>query len=413
MPPRRTALLLIAGALLVAGLWLLSHRYSAAPIAWSADERRLMASLSIRNLPPLPPDPSNAVADDPAAAALGQALFFDPRPSANGMISCATCHQPIRRFTDGLPRAIALGRAARNTPSIVGTAYSTWYYWDGRRDSQWSQALSPLEDPKEHGSDRQLLFALIRDDDAYRAAYEKLFGPLPAKPDVVDIDRVFTNVGKAIAAYERRLLPGPSRFDDYVTHVTSGGDPAQQSWLSESELRGLRLFLGQARCTECHNGPLFTNHEFHNTGLLPPTGELPDRGRFDGLDAVRRDPFNCLGAFSDDPARRCDELEFVREGIELIGATRTPSLRNLGNTMPYQSKGQFATLAEVLRHYNEAPPSLIGHNEAKPLGLSARELADLEAFLHALDAPIAADAALLAAPRGYGSKPATDSPGGR
>jgi len=399
-----------AGLLLTTGAWLAGQWLDRGPPSWSSDERRLMESLWIASLPPLPPDPTNAVADDPAAAAFGHALFFDPRASANGAIACATCHQPQRRFTDGLPRGVAIGRSARNTPSIVGAAYSPWYYWDGRRDSLWSQALSPLEDPNEHGSDRHTLYELVRDDPAYRRAYEPLFGPLPASTDAAAVDRVFANVGKAIAAYERRLLPGPSRFDAYVDHLSRGGDPRRQDHLDASELRGLRLFLGPARCTECHNGPLLTNHEFHNTGLLPPPGALPDRGRFDGLDAVRRDPFNCLGAFSDDPSRRCDELTFVRDGVELIGATRTPSLRNLGATMPFQSKGQFATLAEVLRHYNDAPAALIGHNEAKPLSLSSRELRDLEAFLSALDAPIAADPALLAAPRGYDQAPASGAP---
>ena len=370
-----------------------------APAApWTDEERALIASLSLDALPQLPPDPSNAVADDTNAAEFGHRLFFDPRLSANGMISCATCHQPVRHFTDGLPRGVAIGVSKRNTPSIVGTAYSPWLYWDGRRDSQWSQALSPLEDPNEHGSNRRDIVAVVTNDDEYRAAYDSLFGALPDPDDATAVDQAFANVGKAIAAYERLLIPGRSRFDDYAAHLADGGDPGAQNFLNRDELRGLRLFIGEARCIECHNGPLFTNNEFHNTGLLSPPGELPERGRIDGVELVQADPFNCLGAHSDDPERRCDELQYMRTGTELIGATRTPSLRNVAATMPFQSKGQLASLAEVLAHYNTAPTAMIGHNEAKELGLARWELASLEAFLLSLDAPVAADPSWLQPP---------------
>src|SRR5690606_32821139 len=130
--------------------------------------------------------------------------------------------------------------------------------------------------------------------------------------------------------------------------------------------QGLKLFIGKARCTECHNGPLLTNNEFHNTGLLSYPGELPDRGRLDALNLVVNDPFNCLGQFSDADQTQCKELKFMRTGSELLGAFRTPSLRNLKNTEPYMHKGQLNTLEGVLEHYNEAPNAMIGHNEATP-----------------------------------------------
>ena len=357
-----------------------------------------LASLWIRNLPPLPPDPTNAVADNPDAAAFGHQLFFDARLSANGMISCSTCHQPIRRFTDGLPKGVAIGLAKRNTPSIVGTAYSPWLYWDGRKDSQWAQALAPLEDPNEHGSSRVQVLSIVASVSAYRETYQALFGQPPNLLDQQDIDRAFANVGKAIAAYERLLMPGVSRFDRYVEHVMDGGDHRAQEFLSDEEIRGLRLFIGDARCTECHNGPLFTNNEFHNTGLLSASGEKPDRGRIDGVRDVMADPFNCMGLFNDDPNPSCAELRYARTGVELIGATRTPSLRNLENTAPFQRKGQIESLAAVLDHYNNAPLAMIGHNEAKELKFSVWELQALEAFLGSLSAPIAADQRWLQAP---------------
>ena len=360
----------------------------APPRPWSEAELGMLASLSLDALPPLPPDPSNAVADNPRAARFGHALFFDRRLSDNGGISCAHCHQPIRHFTDGLPKGVAIGTSGRNTPSIVATAYSPWLYWDGRKDSQWAQALSPLEDPNEHATDRMRVLSLVASEPAYRRAYESLFGGPPSLLDEGAVDRAFANVGKAIAAYERKLMPGRSRFDDYVRHVSGGGDPLDQPFLDAAEIHGLRLFIGDARCTECHNGPLFTNNEFHNTGLLPPAGELPDRGRLDGVRDVLDDPFNCLGDMSDDDERACPELRYVRTGVELIGATRTPSLRSVSRTAPYQSGGQFATLEDVVDHYNRAPLAMIGHNEAEPLGLSKWELDRLVAFLHALDAPV-------------------------
>jgi cytochrome c peroxidase len=386
----------------------------------------VLQRLSLDSLPPLPADPTNAVADDPRAAKLGHQLFFDARLSANGAVSCATCHQPERRFSDGLPKGRGIGLSGRNTPSIVGTAYSPWLYWDGRRDSQWAQALSPLEDPAEHGGNRMQYVRFVSTDPEYRTQYEALFGPLPdfsdtsrfpeaAAPledpkvsaawlamtdeDRHGVNRVFANIGKAIAAYERLIMPGPSRFDLYVRSLLKGNDDTSQAMLSDEEILGLQLFIDEARCTECHNGPLLTNNEFHNTGVLSFPGELPDRGRIDGLKQVLADHFNCLGKFSDNPDRKCSELTYVRTGIELIGATRTPSLRNLGGTAPYSHKGQNETLADLLDLYNRAPLAMIGHNEAEEkLNLSRRDLKQLEAFLNVLDAPLSTPEEWLAAP---------------
>ncbi|MCH9695381.1 MAG: hypothetical protein K0U72_12795 [Gammaproteobacteria bacterium] len=337
--------------------------------------------MSLSALPDLPPDPSNAVADNPAAAAFGRLLFHDPRLSADGTVACVTCHVPELRFTDGLQKGQAIGTSKRNTPSIVGAAYSPWLYWDGRRDSQWAQALSPLEDPDEHGSSRQEIVAIVLGDDGYRSLYESLFGN-----EHTDINRAFSNLGKAIAAFERTVLPSVSRFDDYVAAVVSG-DAEQQSIYSDDEVWGLRLFSGEANCIQCHNGPLLTNNEFHNTGVINFSGEVPDKGRLDGVLMAFADEFNCRSHYSDDALRRCDELEYARTGLELLGTVRTPSLRNLGGTAPFMHKGQLATLRDVLVHYNDAPDAMIGHNESKPLGLSKRELRQLEAFLHTLDAP--------------------------
>lgn len=361
---------------------------AAEPESWTAREIDMLRSLSLDNLEPLPADTSNVVADDPVAAGFGHELFFDTRLSSNGGIACATCHQPERRFTDGLRKGVAIGTSKRHTPSIVGAAYSPWLYWDGRRDSLWSQALAPLEDTAEHGSSREQIVQIIATDPSYRATYESLFGPLPDRVDSDAIDRVFANIGKAIAAYERLLLPAPSRFDRYVEAVVTGDVQAQAEMFSAEEVNGLRLYIGAANCTQCHNGPLLTNNEFHNTGVIAFPGDVPDKGRVAGVREVLNSPFNCRSEFNDAANPDCAELEFVRTGPELIGSFRTPSLRNLEFTAPFMHKGQLGTLAEVLRHYNDAPPAMIGHSELAPLKLSNRELQELEAFLHTLDAPL-------------------------
>ena len=359
----------------------------ATPPEWRDSEMGVLRSLWLDSLTELPRDPTNAVADNAAAARFGEQLFRDPRMSVNGGISCSTCHQPIRRFTDGLQKGQAIGTSRRNTPSIVGASYSPWQYWDGRRDSQWAQALSPLQDPNEHATDRDQVVRLISEDPVYQKTYAAIFGESPDRRNP-DVNKVFADIGKAIAAFERTVMPTTSRFDEYVAAVISGDSATQNELFSNDEIWGLRLFIGEANCVQCHNGPLLTNNEFHNTGVISFPGEVPDRGRAVGVLEVLGEEFNCMSRYSDDERHRCVELEFARTGAELIGAMRTPSLRNLDNTAPYMHKGQLATLADVLRHYNDAPGAMIGHNEAKPLSLSSRQLRQLEAFLLTLAAPI-------------------------
>ncbi len=385
---------LVAAVILLAGvLYAVSiARQSFIPAAaWTDDEVAILRSLWLESLPALAPDPSNAVADNPVAASFGRELFFDRRLSANGGISCATCHQEERRFTDGLKKGQAIGTTDRHTPSIVGSAYSPWQFWDGRSDSQWAQALAPLVHPDEHATTREQVAAVIAADERYRDFYATLFGEFPdlADADEEKITRVFVNVGKSIAAFERTVMPSASRFDQYIREIVVADSTTRASdTLSDDEVRGLRLFIGEAQCLRCHNGPLLTNHEFHNTGLLSAPGEIPDIGRSQGVRLVLQDEFNCRGVYSDDPSRQCAELDFVQTGIELIGATKTPSLRNLENTAPYMHNGEIETIAEVLRHYNDGLDAMIGHNEAEPLGLSRRELQQLEAFLATLSAPV-------------------------
>lgn len=348
------------------------------PPAWSEDERRLISSLSLSALPPVPADPSNAVADDPEAAALGKDLFFDERLSGNGEVACATCHLPDRQFQDGIPLARGVGETARRTMPIAGTAYSPWMFWDGRADSQWAQALGPLENPAEHGSDRDSIIRIV--SQYHGDAYEDVFG---AAPDAVPVDRAFSNIGKAIAAFERTILPGPSRFDEFADALTSGEDPGI---LTEAEQEGLRLFIGKAGCINCHNGPLFTDQYFHNTGVPAAEGLSADLGRAAATNTVRNDPFNCLGPYSDAGQEECSELQFMQEGgEEFVRAYKTPSLRDVTLRPPYMHAGQISTLAEVVAHYSVAPEAPMGHSELAPLHLSQKEQANIVAFLGTLN----------------------------
>ena len=388
--------------------------------AWSEEERRLIASLSLDSLPPLPLDPSNLVADEPAAAEFGHRLYFDTRLSSNGQVACATCHKPELMFTDGLALAVGVGIGPMHTPSLVGLSYSPWFYWDGRKDSQWAQALAPLEAKHEHGTDRVQLLHLISSDTVYRDMYENVFGPLslPAMlpesgtPDgdaqqqaswnaldtemQTGISQFFANLGKAIAAYERKILPGSTRFDDYAAQVVAGSDG--DNALNNSEKSGLKLFIGKGQCVTCHNGPLFTNHEFHNTGVLAVSGQMPSMGRYDGIRISQEDSFNCLGEFSDASTQECIELRFARDANDLVGAMKTPTLRNISETAPYMHGGQMTDLAQVVNHYNDAPSSMLSHNEAKPLGLRIVERIQLEDFLMTLSAPLATEQKWLVAP---------------
>ena len=397
--------LLVPGALLLIGT--IAGTATSRHDRWSVEEIGELRSLSLNALEPLPPDPTNRVADDPRAAALGERFFFDTRFSANGLVACSTCHQAERDFQDGIPLGRGVGVTARRTMPVAGTSRSPFLFWDGRKDSQWAQALGPLESPVEHGGTRAQYAHVVASH--YRLEYEALFGALPdlstvpavagPVPDeraagawsaLTEAQRdgvtgVFVNVGKVIAAYERRVEFGPTRFDRYVEAVAEGQRHA--GLLTADEVAGLKLFIGKGKCTQCHNGPLLTNNEFHNTGV-PRRAALPiDDGRLTGASAVLKDEFNCRSRWSDDRGR-CAELEFLVSGDHALErAYKVPSLRNVAEHAPYMNAGQFASLGDALDHYNRAPAAPAGHTELKPLGLNGAELRQLEAFLRTLSAP--------------------------
>ena len=388
---------------------------------WSAEDKAVLASLSLKRLPPAPVDPSNAIERLPAAVALGQRLFNDTRFSRNGAVSCASCHDPQKQFQDGLPVGHGVGTGSRRAMPIVGAGYSPWLFWDGRKDSLWAQALGPLEDAVEHGGNRTHYAHLVAEH--YRKDYEALFNAMPRIDNLPrdagpngsadekaawaamdtrqrdNVSRVFSNMGKAIAAYEKSLQHEPSRLDRYVDAVVSG-DPATQGMLRANEVRGLRLFIGKAQCAGCHNGPLLTDQQFHNTGVAPRDAAKPDRGRAAATAKVRGDEFNCLGPFSDALPKQCQELRFMAsDDPALEGAFKTPGLRGVAQRPPYMHAGQITTLEQVVRHYVAAPHAAVGHSELThrhasgaagthaeraPIELTDAEVADLVSFLGSL-----------------------------
>ena len=318
------------------------------------------------------------------------------------------------------PRRI--GTAARRTPSIVGAGYSPWQFWDGSKDSLWAQAATPMERAVEMGSDRTYIAHQVAR--YYRREYEAVFGPLPAAlarlPEhagpVADaaarsawarltaaerrsVSRVLANLGKAIEAYERKIVPGPARFDRYAAAVLSGHADQAKAVYTADEAEGLRLFVGAARCIDCHNGPLLTNHSFENVGVPAVPGLPPDPGRQRGVRLVLKDEFNCMGPFSDAPPGSCAKLRFaVTSGPGLLGQFKTPSLRNVAEIAPYMHAGQMATLKRVVDFYSRAPAAPAGRSVVLPLDLTPQQKTQLIAFLRTLSGPLATEPRWLAAP---------------
>jgi cytochrome c peroxidase len=377
------------------------------PASFTDAEKEVIASLALAALPPLPGDPTNKVADDPAAAAFGATLFFDARLSRDGTVSCSTCHLIDRQFQDDLPRAKGIGTTNRRTMPLAGVAWSPWFFWDGRRDSLWAQALVPMENPVEHGGNRTGFVHFIAAN--FRERYERIFAPLPdlsglpknagpfgndaekaawhAMTDAQreDIDRVFSNLGKAIAAFERSIVPEETRFDRFAAALQTGKRPEGDAAFSDAEMFGLRLFIGKANCVTCHNGARFTDNHFHNTGVPVVAGLPEDLGRETAVKDVAADPFNCLGKFSDSGPGACGELRFmVTAGDALKRAYKTPSLRGAADRPPYMHAGQIKSLEAVLDHYARAPASPSGTSDVRSVMLSERERAALIAFLKTL-----------------------------
>ena len=377
---------------------------------------RILQSLSLSALGPARASPSNRVADDKRAVKMGKALFFDTALSVDGSVSCASCHEPDRAFTDGKSLAEGVAITARNTPTLYGAAYLDWFYWDGRRDSLWSQALIPFEAPSEMGASRVAVVQRVLADPDYKKDYRTLFGAPPeldwnSLPDQATpigvtarqnawyrlprlaqqkINRVFANIGKTLEAYQRTLHPPETRFDRFVDALTEGQIERANKLVSEEELIGIKLYTDTERtqCLQCHNGPLLSNGGFHNIGTGRFSGESMDFGRVFGLQAVLMDEFNCLGDYSDAALEQCDALNHVSQDAHqsLHGSFKTPTLRYLEDTAPYFHDGRFKTVEEVIEHYQSPPdvgPNKV--NELRVLRLTEEEKDAIISFLNMMN----------------------------
>ncbi|HEY0250310.1 MAG TPA: cytochrome c peroxidase [Kofleriaceae bacterium] len=310
--------------------------------------------------------------NSPDKVALGEKLFFDARLSADGTVSCATCHDPDKGFTDQLPTSVGIKnqKGQRNAPTVLGAALNDVQFWDGRAAKLEDQAKLPILNPIEMGqkTGNDVVAALAKTE--YAAEFQKVFARALNYDDV----------GRAIAAYERTQVATASRFDKFIA-----GD---EKVLNAQERRGWALFNGKGRCMSCHpfnpTQPTFSDNKFHNIGVSAHKSNFPELAK-KGLKLVNSGDATAI----DRAALETDMSELgrflVTKQEKDIGNFKTPTLRNLLVTEPYFHDGSQATLWDVVDHYNKGGvqnPFLDGG--VVKLGLSEAEIDDLVAFLATL-----------------------------
>ncbi len=333
-------------------------------------------------LPPVPVPGDNP--QSPEKIALGKKLFEDKRFSADGTVSCATCHDPAKAFADQLPVAEGIHKlkGTRNSPTVINAAYYQAQFWDGRRASLEEQAKDPFVNPVEHGLGKAqnfhaFIIETIRKDPEYVKQFKLVFGVEPAG---ITLDEVV----KAISAFERTVVAGDSPFDRYMY----GGD---KTALSESAIRGLELYRGKARCQECHaiseNYAIFTDNKFHNLGvgfkkIQPRLREIVKEFRIAQEKGSELDESILTKSETSELGR------FVVTGnLSDLGAFKTPTLRNIAVTGPYMHDGSMATLKEVMDLYNKGGEKNPFLGSVRVLDLTDEEMADVIAFMNSLTSP--------------------------
>jgi cytochrome c peroxidase len=419
------------------------------PAGLGADALAALRALSPATLPGPPPDVTNKHADDPAAAALGQRLFFDPSFSGplldadnngkppslgvqgqTGAVACASCHVGTGGFSDTrgshLEISLGAGWGRRRAPSLLDVGQAKLLMWDGRRDALYNQPFGPLESVVEMNSSR--LYMAEQIFRAYKPDYEAIFGPLPPLDDATR----FPALAATLTGCQPRLpgatpptcdgpfhgAPGDhAEFDGLapedqtaVTRVvvnagkaiaaferrlTCGQSPFD-AWMnggapiSPAAQRGAGVFVGAGRCVSCHAGPFLSDHKFHDVGLDPVPVQRDfidarDHGAAAGLAAAIADPLNTRGAFSDGDDGRLP----AAPAPEMEGAFRTPTLRCASGRPAFMHTGQLATLADVVEFFDRGGDAsgFEGGNELEPLGLTAEQKSDLVAFLESLAGP--------------------------
>jgi cytochrome c peroxidase len=386
-------------------------------------------------VPELPENPTNRYADDPQAAVFGQRLFFETQYSGaivvgddgsngglgaageTGKVGCASCHSGGSWFMDSrTTNNVSLGVAytSRNAPSLVNVVFYEYFGWAEKQDWPWVQASGSPESKDNTAGNRlghaHWLYENFREE--YDSIFEEPLDPAldPSAPDAarfppsgkpkskpedpdgawemmaaedrVIIQRVMSNAGKAIEAYERLLVSRNAPFDRFV----EGDDDA----ISASAQRGLKLFIGKAVCVQCHSDGTFTDNEVHNTGVpqIGPNVPEMDSGHFVDADVMLRNGYNGATQFSDDIEVGTEKLSKISVDAANTGAFRTKSLRHVEHTGPYMHDGCWDTLEEVVEFYDEGggDTGFVGDKDPLlvPLNLDSGERADLVAFLNTL-----------------------------
>jgi cytochrome c peroxidase len=332
-------------------------------------------------------DPSNKVSGNAVAIDLGERLFFDEKLSADGNVSCGTCHIAEYNWTDGVKRNKGQQLVDRNTPTLMNMRHHRWFALDGAADSLWSQSMRPLLDPRELASNPKHVADYVRKDKDLSCRYENTFGVNPAAQDD---EAVLVGVGKVMAAFQETLTTDHTPFDAFRDALARGDRNAAALYPREAR-RGLQIFIGKGNCSTCHTGPMFTNGEFHDIGVshFVGDGKKVDGGRHEGIKKLMASKFNLLGPYNDDPARTTAvKTTHLKAEHRNFGEFKVPSLRNVGYTSPYMHNGEMVSLDDVVRHYSELNVDRLHTNgEAllKPLKLTSRESADLVAFLQTLN----------------------------
>lgn len=297
--------------------------------------------LAAWRLPAPPAQPDNIGTD--ARVALGKMLFFEPRISANGNMSCASCHNPSLGWSDGLDTAVGHNgkKLARATPTIVNGAYQRIFMWDGRKPSLEHQALGPMEAADEMRADWSRALAFLNSDPVYVKAFAAAYPGEPVNQ---------ATFGRAVAAFERTIIVNDTPFDRWLN-----GEPQA---MSASAQRGFALFTDSSKgnCAACHTAPTFSDDGFHNLGLKSFAAAEPDLGRYN-----------------------------ERRIASVKGAFKTPQLRDVARTAPYFHDGSARTLREVVEHYRRGGDVKTNLSaNMKPLDLTDAECDDLVAFMEAL-----------------------------
>jgi cytochrome c peroxidase len=287
-------------------------------------------------LPAVKAPKDNPITD--AKIELGRMLYFDPRLSGNGTVSCATCHNPALGFSDGQAKSIGINGTilGRSSPTVLNAAHYKMQFWDGRAATLEDQAKGPLLNPNEMKGDEKVMVEAVRAIPGYQKLFREVFNSEPT----------FDTIAKAVATYERIVVDQDSPFDRYAR--------GYENAISQQAKRGLEVFTLQARCASCHSGPNFSDSKFHNIGL-------PDNDQ--GRIAISKEPADAK-------------------------AFKTPTLRNIALTGPYMHDGSLKTLRQVIDHYVDAPQKPENRSKLSPLmpviKLSEQEKSDLEAFLKTL-----------------------------